>query len=135
MSVDAARARVVVHLLDTITSIDASHADSVIVSGSHGGVSSTGFVLRAPAKPRAVFFNDAGVGKDRAGIVALELLDAIGIACATYSHDSARIGDAQDGYENGVVSFVNDAARAAGLREGQRVREAARILKTGESPD
>ncbi len=123
------------HLLDTITSIDASHADSVIVSGSHGGVSSTGFVLRAPAKPRAVFFNDAGVGKDRSGIVALELLDAIGVACATYSHDSARIGDARDGYENGVVSFVNDAARAAGMREGQRVREAARALEAGESSD
>ncbi len=120
------------HLLDTITSIDASHADAVIVSGSHGGVSSTGFVLRAPARPRAVFFNDAGVGKDRAGIVALELLDAIGVACATYSHDSARIGDARDGYENGIVSFANDAARAAGVREGQRVRESVRSLQSDE---
>ncbi|MDT3678751.1 MAG: hypothetical protein ROZ64_07945 [Burkholderiaceae bacterium] len=121
------------HLLDTITSIDASHVDSVIVSGSHGGVSSTGFVLRAPAKPHAVFFNDAGVGKDRAGIVALELLDAIGMACATCSHDSARIGDAKDSYENGIVSFVNDAARAGGVREGQRVREAVRVLGARES--
>jgi len=121
-------------LLDTITSIDASHADAVIVSGSHGGVSSTGFVLRAPARPRAVFFNDAGVGKDRAGVVALELLDAIGVACATYSHGSARIGDARDGYENGIVSFTNGAARAAGVREGQSVGEAARALSAGARP-
>lgn len=123
------------HLLDTITSIDASHADDVIVSGSHGGVSSTGFVLRAPAKPHAVFFNDAGVGKDRAGVVALELLDAIDVACATCSHDSARIGDARDGYENGVVSHANDAARTAGVREGQRVRDAVRALGAREPFD
>jgi len=114
------------HLLDTITAIDASHAGGVVVSGSHGGVSSTGFVLRAPARPRAVFFNDAGVGKDRAGIVALELLDAIGVACAVYAHDSARIGDARDGYENGVLSFVNETARGVGVRAGQSVQAALR---------
>lgn len=114
------------HLLDTITSIDTTHAGGVVVSGSHGGVSSTGFVLRAQPKPKAVFFNDAGVGKDRAGVVALELLDAVGVACAVYSHDSARIGDARDGYENGVVSGVNAAARAAGIAPGQRVRDAVR---------
>lgn len=116
------------HLLDTITAIDASHADGVLVSGSHGGVSSTGFVLRAPTRPRAVFFNDAGVGKDRAGVVALEMLDAIGVACAVYSHDSARIGEARDGYECGVVSAANAAAAAAGVHPGQRVRDAVRLF-------
>ncbi|HEY0878216.1 MAG TPA: hypothetical protein VGE10_07160 [Zeimonas sp.] len=121
------------HLLDTITSIDASHADGVVVSGSHGGVSSTGFVLRAPAKPRAIFFNDAGVGKDRAGVVALELLDAAGVACAVYSHESARIGEARDGWENGVVTQVNAAARAAGIAPGQRVRDAVQGLGAGAS--
>src|SRR5690606_40999948 len=116
------------HLLDTITSTDATHADGVVVSGSHGGVSSTGFVLRAPAKPRAVFFNDAGVGKDRAGVVALELLDAAGVACAVYSHESARIGEARDGYENGEVTDANRLARVAGIVPGQRVRDAARRM-------
>lgn len=115
-------------LLDTITAIDASCAGAVIVSGSHGGVSSSGFVERAAPRPHAVFFNDAGVGKDRAGIVALERLEALGVACATYSHDSARIGDAADGYENGVVTHANAGARRAGVGPGQRVREAARSL-------
>ena len=109
------------------------HADGVVVSGSHGGVSSTGFVLRAPAKPRAVIFNDAGVGKDRAGVVALERLDAIEVACAVYSHESARIGDARDGYENGVVSAANRAARAMGTVPGQRVRDAVRSLGVSAS--
>ena len=116
------------HLLDTITAIDEGCADGVIVSGSHGGVSSTGFVLAVPARPFAGFFNDAGVGKERAGIVALELLEAIGVACATYSHDSARIGDARDGLQNGVVTHVNAPAAAAGVRVGQAVREASEGL-------
>lgn len=116
------------HLLDTITAIDEGCAGEVVVSGSHGGVSSTGFVLAAPARPFAVFFNDAGVGKERAGIVALGLLEAIGVACATYSHDSARIGDAHDGLQNGVVTHVNAPAAAAGVRVGQAVRDAAEVL-------
>jgi hypothetical protein len=40
------------------------------------------------------------------------MLDAIGVACAVYSHESARIGDAQDGVANGVVTHVNSHARA-----------------------
>jgi len=119
------------HLLDTITAIDASHAGCVIVSGSHGGVSSTGFVLRAPAKPLAVFFNDAGVGKDRAGVVALELLETIGVACAVYSHESARIGEARDGFENGVVTEANRTAQAAGIAARLRVRDAVEALRMG----
>lgn len=116
------------HLLDTITSIDEHCADGIIVSGSHGGMSSTGFVLRAPVRPRAVFLNDAGVGRDNAGIVALELLEGIGVACGCYSHESARIGEARDGYERGVVTHLNPKARAAGLAIGMPVREAVARL-------
>ncbi|HRO59320.1 MAG TPA: hypothetical protein PK177_09180 [Burkholderiaceae bacterium] len=102
------------HLLDSITAIDERCADGVIVSGSHGGLSSTGFVLRAPAKPRAVFLNDAGVGKERAGVVATGLLQEIGVACGCYSHESARIGEARDGYEHGVLTHLKEQAREAG---------------------
>ncbi|MEB2352328.1 MAG: hypothetical protein OZ924_13045 [Burkholderiaceae bacterium] len=121
-------------LLDTITAIDDSCAGAVIVSGSHGGVSSSGFVERAAARPHVVFFNDAGVGKDRAGVVALERLGALGVACAVYSHDSARIGDAGDGYEHGVVTHANAAARDAGVSAGVRVSDAARALGARGSP-
>jgi hypothetical protein len=116
------------HLLDSITAIDATCADGVIVSGSHGGLSSSGFVLRAPARPRAVFLNDAGVGKEGAGIVALDLLQEAGIACGCYSHESARIGEAQDGYDNGIIAHLNDKAREAGLSVGMPVRDAAALL-------
>jgi len=44
-----------------------------------------------------VILNDAGVGRDRAGIGGLALLDTIGMSAATLSHRSARIGDGDDG--------------------------------------
>jgi hypothetical protein len=40
------------------------------------------------------------------------------------SHDSARIGDALDAWEHGVVSRVNRPAAAGGLATGRPLREA-----------
>ena len=113
-------------LLDSIALIDADAFHQVVVSGSHGGASAAQFVLdlgdRLGSWPHVVFYNDAGGGKDRAGLVALEMLGAVGLACATYSHESARIGDAQDGYDNGVITHANIAASAWGIRPGDAVR-------------
>lgn len=113
-------------LLDSIALIDAQAFEQVVVSGSHGGASAAQFVLdlgHAQSRwPHIVFYNDAGGGKDRAGIVALEMLGAVGLACATYSHDSARIGDARDGYEHGVITHANAQARSLGIRPGEAVR-------------
>ncbi|HEY5632189.1 MAG TPA: hypothetical protein VIT02_00360 [Burkholderiaceae bacterium] len=111
-------------LLDSISALAGRGAGRVVVTGSHGGRSAAQFVLDAPGAPRAVLFNDAGVGKDEAGIVALAMLQARAIAAATYAHDSARIGDAADGASNGVISHVNQAARALGLAPGGRVADA-----------
>jgi hypothetical protein len=38
----------------------------------------------------SVFFNDAGVGKDGAGIAALAMLGARGVAAGTVSHETSR---------------------------------------------
>ena len=123
-------------LLDSIALIDAESFGQVVVSGSHGGASAAQFVLdlgeTSQQWPHIVFYNDAGGGKDRAGIVALDMLGAVSLACATYSHDSARIGDAQDGYEHGVITHANAQATALGLRPGDRVRQwADRLLSAG----
>ena len=72
----------------------------------------------------AVFFNDAGVGKENAGIAALDMLEKMGVAAGTVDNDSAKIGDAKDHWENGIVSHLNETAKAAGLREGLPLREA-----------
>jgi isochorismate pyruvate lyase len=94
----------------------------VIVSGSHGGTAAAGYILDHPQKPKLVFFNDAGGGKDGAGMAGLELLQNVLVAACTYSHLSARIGQAQDGLDNGVISHCNGAAVRMGLTPGTRVR-------------
>ncbi len=108
-------------LLDSITQVGPAHAGLLVVTGSHGGAS----VVRYARAVRAwlYVFNDAGVGKDGAGIAALDMLQADGIAAATVAHSSARIGEASDSWEHGVVSHVNSAARANGVRTGRPLIE------------
>lgn len=115
-------------LLDSIAYISAQQHGHVIVCGSHGGSSAGSFAVKEPKRPLAVFYNDAGGGKDDAGIAALRMLQAAGVVCATYSHLSARIGEARDGLECGVITHVNEAGAAAGVQVGMPVRDAVRLL-------
>ena len=117
-------------LTDTITKLTAEDTGAVVVSASHGGTSSAAFALEHPFA--LVVFNDAGVGKDRAGIAALNLLEEAGVAAATVGHDSARIGDAADMWENGVVSHVNARAADLGLGPGRPLRGAILGLRPGD---
>jgi hypothetical protein len=107
-------------LMDSITKLSPEDAGAIVVSASHGGVSSGEFALAVPVK--VVFFNDAGVGKDNAGIVALDMLEARGVAAGTVAHTSARIGDSRDMWESGVISHVNSTARRLGLVPGRPLR-------------
>lgn len=106
----------------------------MVVSGSHGGRSAAEFVIALSQKPSCVFFNDAGGGKDNAGTVALDILQAHNIPCACYSHLSARIGDARDGYDNGVVSALNPIALALGIDIGMPIQLAVELFKSKNSP-
>lgn len=120
-------ARVV--LMDSITKVTPEDAGSVVVSASHGGASSGEFALEVPLK--AAFFNDVGVGKDRAGIAALAMLQDRGVAAGTVSHTSARIGESQDMWDEGVISHLNERARGLGLSEGEALRPALERLARG----
>lgn len=115
-------------LLDSIGYITEHAAGTVIVCGSHGGTSAAGYVLNLQRRPRAVLFNDAGFGKDRAGVAGLPMLQAAGIICAAYSHLSARIGEAADALEHGLLTELNGAAAQAGLSIGMTVPQAVAIL-------
>ena len=108
-------------IMGSITQVEAQDEGAWVVSASHGGVSSGEFALEVPLQ--GAFFNDAGVGKDEAGIAALAMLQARGVAAATVSHQSARIGDSQDTWEHGVVSHANASAQALGLLPGQPLSE------------
>jgi hypothetical protein len=108
-------------LLDSVTQVEPRHEGCLVVTGSHGGASVVPYARAVRAW--LYVFNDAGVGKDGAGIAALGLLRADGIAAATVAHSSARIGEAADSWEHGEVTHVNDAAAALGLRAGRSLRQ------------
>ncbi len=119
-------------IVDSITQLAADDAGAIVVCGSHGGTSAGTFALAVPLA--AVFFNDGGVGKDDAGIAALDMLQARGVPAGTVAHTSARIGDAQDAWDHGVVSHVNAAARALGFAPGDllSVVLAKRVMRRGD---
>ncbi len=106
-------------VVDSITEAVGDGAGAVVVSGSHGGVSAARFAIQAGV--RLAVFNDAGVGRDGAGIAGLALLQAAGIAACTVSHDSARIGEARSTLDDGVISHANPRAEALGARAGVRL--------------
>jgi hypothetical protein len=116
-------------LLDSIALINSSHAGTIVVTGSHGGRSAAGFVVDVKGKPLAVFFNDAGGGKDNAGKVGLDMLQAIGVPAACYSHMSARIGDAQDGLDHGILTDLNGLAKHAGITADMQVLDAIQCMQ------
>lgn len=111
--------------VDSASAITSDDAGCVVVAGSHGGLVG-GAALRHPVL--AAVFNDAGVGKDGAGIARLRRLDELGIPGLTVAHDTARIGDAAHAYAHGRISHVNETARICGATPGQSVREATAIL-------
>ena len=113
-------------LMDTITKVDVGDTGAFVVSGSHGGSSSGEFALAAPLA--LAVFNDAGIGKGEAGIAALAMLQARGVPGCTVAHTSARIGEARDTWDHGVISRVNAAAQGLGLREGLALRGALERL-------
>ena len=110
-----------VFALDSVSRVNWGMAGSVILGGSHGGIVN-GRAIKAPV--RAAFFNDAGGGKDDAGISRLPALDVCGIPGATVSAMSARIGDGRDTYESGTISHVNASAAAFGVHPDQSASEA-----------
>jgi hypothetical protein len=78
--------------------------------------------------------NDAGIGKDNAGIVGLDFLDQIGLAAATADAQTCHIGDGDHMLAHGIVSHVNRAAAALGCAPGQSVRTCAERLRLASMP-
>ena len=115
-------------LFDSITEAVDVGAGRIVISGSHGGISSARYALQTA--PLLAVFNDAGVGKDGAGIAALPLLQARGVAACTVAHASARIGEARSTLEDGIVSHLNESAALLGLAVGQPLRQAVAALTT-----
>lgn len=117
-----------VRIVDSITQLGEPDRGCLAVSGSHGGLSSARYALAA--RPLLSIFNDAGVGKDQAGVAALGFLQLRGLAACTVSHASARIGEAQSTMDEGIVNHLNDLAHALGVRPGQPCLQVIEQLQT-----
>lgn len=113
-------------VLDSITTVPAQARDCVVVCGSHGGLLSIEYAMKA--RVRALIANDAGVGKDDAGIAGLPIGDLAGLPVACVSFESARIGDGRDSYDSGTISVRNLIAGALGVEVGITARLASDIL-------
>ena len=117
---------------DSVTALPAHARGAVLVTGSHGAMVAARYASSAGV--RAAIFNDAGRGKDDAGIAGVAALDGVGMAAAAVAHTSARIADAADTLARGIVSFANARAAAAGVARGMRCDAAAERLRHAAPP-
>lgn len=117
--------------VDSITELNAADAGCVAISGSHGGISAGRYALAA--RPLLSVFNDAGVGLNQAGIAALDLLQAHGLAACTVAHSSACIGSADSTWHTGTISHANGCAQALGMAVGLLLQTAIGRLQTQDN--
>lgn len=84
----------------------------IVVTASHGDLLKESPSWGNRPNVLAAIFNDAGSSDP----TRLADLDTRAIAGATVSAESARIGDARSTYNDGVISHINETARARGAR-------------------
>ena len=112
--------------VDSNSMIDSDCEQDIVFTGSHGGL--VGSKAATPNPVLAVFYNDAGVGKNDAGISRLPWLERRGVPAATVSAASARIGFGLDTYSCGIISHSNSPAADWGISPGIRAVEAAQLI-------
>lgn len=103
---------------------------NVLCTGGHTGRSAVPY-LRA-ARPLGFICSDGGGGRNRSGVVGLEIVEPDGLAGAAVDARTARMGDGLSTYQDGMISAVNGPARDRGVVVGMRARDAAlRLLRGG----
>ncbi len=112
--------------LDSNSQIGSEHENAIVLTGSHGGL--VGNLPAVKHSVLAAFYNDAGIGKNSAGISRLPWLHEHGIIGATVSANSARIGIGFDTYQNGIISFVNQLGQSFGIKQGMTAKKATLLV-------
>ena len=113
---------------DSIGMLQPDDTGRIVVTASHGALSGGRPDNTVPLGIHAVFFSDAGGGKDNAGIARLDDLDRKGIIAAATSADSAPIGDSRALYRDGVFSHINGPASRAGAQVGMKLKDFIEML-------
>ena len=117
--------------LDAAPMLTPQDAGAIAITGSHAALFRGKPDNVIGPQLHAIFFNDAGVGKDGAGIARLADLDTRRMAAGTVSARSAPIGNSRAAYEFGMLSHVNVAASALGGKPGMPLREFVAALLAG----
>lgn len=117
---------IAITVTDSITFLSEKNSGDIVVCGSHGGMSAGYYAQKHGVK--AVFFNDAGIGKNNAGVKSLDSLSEAGIVACTVDCMSAEIFNGQDVLENGIISVCNQRAKARNIKEKMTVKEALLLL-------
>ena len=99
---------------DSVSLVHAEDEGAIVITASHGEVLAGSPTWGNRPKVLAAVFNDAGSEL----VSRLPDLDNHSIAAATVATASARIGDARSGYEDGVISHVNEIAAVLGATPG-----------------
>lgn len=98
----------------------------VVVNASYCGILPARFI--GAQRPRGCIGVDCGVGPAGASIAGLWYLEALNIPAVVADVMTVRLGDGNDLYEHGIVSFYNRPAADCGVRAGIPVAEAAALL-------
>lgn len=117
---------VIITVTDSITFLNENNSGDIVVCGSHGGVSAGDYAKKRGVK--AVFFNDAGIGKNNAGIKSMESLENAGIVACTVDCLSAEIFNGQDILDNGIITVCNQLAKAKNIKVKMTVKEAIKYI-------
>ena len=123
---DAATGRSIVCTDSIAYALPQDKERNVLCTAGHTGRSVIGYFR--DFRPWAFICSDGGIGKNNSGLSALEAVEPDGIVGASVSAQTARMGDGQSTYFDGVISAANRHARDKGVQVGQSAREAALLL-------
>lgn len=104
----------------------------VLVCGSHSANCAVQLVTWL--HPRGLIGHDAGIGKRNGGVSGLKLLEQINVPGAAVSGKTARIGDGRSLFNDGIITVCNSVAQEIGIKEGMKVKEAAKIMLNSNPP-
>jgi hypothetical protein len=118
-------------LLDSLGDLQPHNSSPILVCGSHcGGNRDLARHVRN-CHVKVVFLNNAGIGKNQAGIRGLTNYQAENVLACAVDHNSAEIGIAQDTWESGIISHTNTLAEQLGIAYGDSVKNAVeKIIAT-----
>jgi hypothetical protein len=124
-----------VHAIDSAGLVLPEDEGQIVLTGSHGALLGGKPETAIKIPVFAAVYNDADFGIDDSGIARLPVLEARGIAGATVSAWSARIGDGQSTYHDGFVTAVNARAQACGGEIGISAKELVARLVAARMKD